>query len=228
MAHGRMSGLGGSMEEWSTRPPLARRGLAWGLSSVGEHLLCKQGVTGSNPVASTIFLPIAVAYVPVSALRWRAKPFLHRSWLTLPELRYAGAAFLPIGQLPQCVSVKQRALTTRVFPKSLRGAERRGNPVDATRLSRMSHAPGARLPRFARNDKTTLEKPWLTTAEPDTPRRPANEKKGRPPAARAKPEPGRAKQPVGTGNGSRGVASSSRARARMRATSVAWASRRPR
>ena len=55
MAHGRMFGLGGSMEGRSTRPPLARRGLAWGLSSVGEHLLCKQGVTGSNPVASTIF-----------------------------------------------------------------------------------------------------------------------------------------------------------------------------
>ena len=26
---------------------------AWGRSSVGEHLLCKQGVTGSNPVVST-------------------------------------------------------------------------------------------------------------------------------------------------------------------------------
>ena len=25
----------------------------WGLSSVGEHLLCKQGVRGSNPLAST-------------------------------------------------------------------------------------------------------------------------------------------------------------------------------
>ena len=53
MAHGGQSRLGGSMEGRSTRPPLVRRGLAWGLSSVGEHLLCKQGVTGSNPVAST-------------------------------------------------------------------------------------------------------------------------------------------------------------------------------
>ena len=25
----------------------------WGLSSVGERLLCKQGVRGSNPLAST-------------------------------------------------------------------------------------------------------------------------------------------------------------------------------
>ena len=25
----------------------------WGISSVVEHLLCKQGVTGSNPVSST-------------------------------------------------------------------------------------------------------------------------------------------------------------------------------
>ena len=25
----------------------------WGCSSVGEHLLCKQGVTGSSPVSST-------------------------------------------------------------------------------------------------------------------------------------------------------------------------------
>ena len=29
---------------------------AWGHSSAGEHLLCKQGVRGSNPLASTKFL----------------------------------------------------------------------------------------------------------------------------------------------------------------------------
>ena len=55
-AHGRMSRLGGSMEGRPARSLLVHRGSAWGLSSVGEHLLCKQGVTGSNPVASTIFL----------------------------------------------------------------------------------------------------------------------------------------------------------------------------
>ena len=49
------------MEGRSTRPPLVHRGLAWGLSSVGEHLLCKQGVTGSNPVASTICRNFAAA-----------------------------------------------------------------------------------------------------------------------------------------------------------------------
>ncbi len=27
----------------------------WGRSSAGEHLLCKQGVVGSNPIASTNF-----------------------------------------------------------------------------------------------------------------------------------------------------------------------------
>ena len=41
----------------------------------------------------------------------------------------------------------------RAFPKSSRGAERRGNPVDATTLSRMCHVPGARLPRCARDDQ---------------------------------------------------------------------------
>ena len=32
---------------------------AWGLSSAGEHLLCKQGVRGSNPLASTGLGPVA-------------------------------------------------------------------------------------------------------------------------------------------------------------------------
>ena len=41
--------MGGTIDRWSSLPPHT----AWGLSSVGEHLLCKQGVTGSNPVAST-------------------------------------------------------------------------------------------------------------------------------------------------------------------------------
>ncbi len=53
-AHGRPTRAGGSMEGRPARSPLVHRGSAWGLSSVGEHLLCKQGVTGSNPVASTI------------------------------------------------------------------------------------------------------------------------------------------------------------------------------
>ena len=51
------------MEERSKRPPLVHRGLAWGLSSVGEHLLCKQGVTGSNPVASTKLVEIKNLYL---------------------------------------------------------------------------------------------------------------------------------------------------------------------
>ena len=51
----------------------------------------------------------------------------------------------------------------------LRGAERRGNPVDATRLSRMSHAPGARLPRCARNDKSYFGKALPARAHPLVP-----------------------------------------------------------
>ena len=39
--------------EDSNGTPLGNARKTWGRSSVGEHLLCKQGVGGSNPLVST-------------------------------------------------------------------------------------------------------------------------------------------------------------------------------
>ena len=71
------------------------------VAQLGEHLLCKQGVAGSNPVTSTIILPNFYWYqrrsIRNGSLEWyvrlvRKTPQFHPRFLPLRDIAFLRAA----------------------------------------------------------------------------------------------------------------------------------------